>query len=70
MEKETARAIAPPVDKIQPKILIEPTLAKLAGSRKIPDPIMFSATKIVSADNPIFDDLEDILLLPMYCNEH
>jgi len=48
LAKTRPSAAAPAVATTQPKIEIEPTEARLTGSRKTPVPIMFPATSIVA----------------------
>jgi hypothetical protein len=49
-----AMSVAAIVATIQPMIVTDPMLARVAGSRKMPDPIMLLATSTVARKTPIF----------------
>ena len=53
-----AKSSAPKEEHNQPIRLIPPKAAKVAGSKKIPEPIMFPVTKAVLDQKPIFFEFE------------
>ena len=62
-----ARINAPDAVKIQPRTLMLPNLARVAGKTKIPEPIILPTTSEVAVINPILADLvlTEIAWLPL-----